>query len=331
MPNRRPGRTSSALPTAGPQEGRRPDGAPIADLSSSSRAALPARFAVRTDDPPEHLFRRLLSAYLAGARTFEVVERPRISAATRQVVREFCRRTRHPEIVRSDGATLELTDLEPGGPEPIGERLQRLGETVLAFHRDAVESWDHLPFEGDGAWAQRDDEIDREAWYLERCLALNRRDGTGGGASAIGAWTVARSLERIADHAVTLGEIGPRLAERGANVGSLRELRQFHRQAMAHLEEVLRSPEGSRANDLLDVGEALLTGGHALSERLLPSVEDRSVSPATAAAIARALEAIRRTVAYTQDIAQAFLDHAPDSETPQARWTGAAPASTPKG
>ncbi|HYA10656.1 MAG TPA: PhoU domain-containing protein, partial [Thermoplasmata archaeon] len=124
------------------------------------------------------------------------------------------------------------------------------------------------------------------------------------------AWTIARSLERIADHAVTLGEVGPRLADLGADRGLLRELRQFHGQAMAHLTEVLGSPDGSRANDLLDVGEALLAGGRALSERLLPAVGDGSMPPASAAAVARALEAIGRTVAYSQDIAQTFFDRA---------------------
>jgi hypothetical protein len=271
---------------------------------------------VRPGEPPEHLFRSLLSAYLRGTRAFTVVERPAVSAETRELVREFCRRTRQPTVVRDSRQVLELVEADRCAPEALDDRLQQLGEMVLRCHRDAVESWGQLPFGGDAQWGSKDDEVDREAWYLERCIALGEATGGGLGQPATRAWTVARSLERIADHAVTLGEVGSRLADFGPDGSPLRELRQFHRQAMTHLEEVLRSPDGARANDLLDVGEALIAVGRALSERLLPAVGDGSMSPASAAAVARALEAIGRTVAYSQDIAQAFFDRS----TVPVRW-----------
>jgi len=311
MANRKLGRMPAhhvPAPVAG-RETDRPTEA-TERVSRPSVASVVTRLAVTSSDPPEHVFRHLLSAYLGGARAFEIVERPTISPRTRQVVQEFCRRTRQPQIVRENGRTLELVDLEVGDTGALDGRLHRLGELVLEFHREAVESWDHLPLGDDGLWGRKDDDVDREAWYLERCIALEQ-DGTAGRSStATAAWTIARSLERIADHAVTLGEVGPRLADLSADGGLLRELRQFHRQAMGHLDEVLRSPDGSRANDLLDVGQALLAGGRALSERLLPAVGDGSMAPASAAAVARALEAIGRTIAYSQDIAQAFFDRA---------------------
>jgi hypothetical protein len=267
-----------------------------------------ARLEVEPRHPPEHLFRRLLSAYLAGACRFEVIERPALTAATREVVEEFCRRTRQPELFGQEEDRLRVRESDVGGTDELDDRLLRLGTKVVRFHRDAVASWDRLSFEDDRSWERKDDDIDREAWYVERGIAFGERVGHGLGRPATGAGTIARSLERIADHAVTLGELGPRLADLGRPGGPAQELRQFHRQAMAHLEEVLASSDGSRANDLLDVGEALLTAGRALSERLLPAVGDGSMAPAAAAAVARAIEAIARTVAYAQDIAQAFFD-----------------------
>ena len=127
---------------------------------------------------------------------------------------------------------------------------------------------------------------------------------------------------------MTLGEVGPRLAEFGPEVSPVRELRQFHHQAMAHLEAVLQAPDGTCGNDLLDVGEALVASGRGLTERLLPAVGDGSMAPATAAAVARALEAVSRTVAYSQDIAQAFFDralHAPGDPSTEPRATLAVP------
>jgi len=306
MSNRTPDRPSVHARTAA----RRPEETCPADLSARTgpEPAPGVRLEVLRGDPPEHLFRRLLSTYLAGTRSFEVTERPALSAGTREVVREFCRRTRQPEVVAEGRGALRLHEGSDCAADALDARLLRLGQQVVAFHRQAVASWDRLSFDDDRSWERRDDEIDREAWYLERCIALGEMRGLGLNRPASGAWTIARSLERIADHAVTLGELGPRLADLGETGSPQRELRQFHRQAMAHLEGVLADPDGARANDLLDVGEALLTAGRALAERLLPAVGDGSMAPAAAAAVARALEAMGRTVAYSQDIAQAFFD-----------------------
>ena len=258
-------------------------------------------------EPSEHLFRRLLGAYLAGAREFIVRERPNLSAGTRDVVRTFCRRTRQPEIISDEAGTLHLRDLAFESPIPLDRRIQRMGRLVIDFHREAVESWSQLPFFEDGYWERRDDEIDREAWYVERVAAI-RLAAAVQRPEWLGLWTTARSLERIADHAVVLGEVGRRLVDLPSGTVPMTSLRQFHGQAMDHLEGVLQAADGAAANDLLDLGDALQSSGRALSDRLLPAVGGGTVPPATAAAVSRILESIGRTVAYAQDIAQVTLD-----------------------
>jgi hypothetical protein len=266
-----------------------------------------ARISVREEEPPEHVFRRLLGAYLGGAREFVVQEPPSPRPSTRAIVRTFCRRTRQPEIVSDDGDTILIRDLAFESPVPLERRLEQMGEMVVQFHREAIRSWSGLPLSEDGAWDRRDDEIDREAWYLQRKAAL-RLAGSADAAPSLELWTVSRSLERIADHAVTLGEAGRRLAGLPHGVGPLATLEQFHRQAMDHLEGVLAAADGTAANDLLDTGEALLASGEAIADRLLPSVQRATLSPAASAAVARILESIGRTIAYAQDIAQVVLD-----------------------
>jgi phosphate uptake regulator len=261
-------------------------------------------------EPSEHLFRRLLGAYLAGAREFVVRERPAVTASTREVIRTFCRRTRQPEIISDEAGALHLRDLAFESPIPLDQRIARMGRLVVDFHREAVESWSHLPFSEDGYWERRDDEIDREAWYVERVAAIQLK-AAGRGSEWLGLLTTARSLERIADHAVVIGEVGRRLVDLPNGTGPVTSLRQFHRQAMEHLEGALQASDGATANDLLDLGEALQCSGRALSDRLLPAVGGGTMPPATAAAVTRILESIGRTVAYAQDVAQVTLD----------RWT----------
>jgi hypothetical protein len=260
-------------------------------------------------DSSEHLFRRLLGAYLGGAREFVVIDAPEVSTRTREVVRTFCRRTRQPEIVSDDRGEIRLRDLAYDSPVSLPERLARMGRIVLQFHREAIDSWSHLPLGDDSCWERRDDEIDREAWYVQRLAAL-RLGLDGSGVTLLGPWTIARSLERIADHATVIGETGRRLYELPNGAGPLTSLKQFHGQAMDHLQGVLNAKDDSTANDLLDMGDALLQSGRALSDRLLPAVGGGTMPPATAAAVTRILESIGRTVAYSQDIAQVVLDRA---------------------
>ena len=276
---------------------------------------------VARGEPSEHLFRRLLGAYLAGARELVVRERPNLSAGTREVVRTFCRRTRQPEIISDEAGSLHLRDLAFESPIPLDRRIERMGRLVVEFHREAVESWSQLPFFEDGYWERRDDDIDREAWYVERVAGI-RLAAAARRPEWLGLWTTARSLERIADHAVVLGEVGRRLVDLPNGTVTLTSLRQFHRQAMDHLEGILRAPDGAAANDLLDLGDALQSSGRALSDRLLPAVGGGTVPPATAAAVSRILESIGRTVAYAQDIAQVALDRCVPGPDDDGRRTG---------
>jgi len=269
---------------------------------------------IRGEELPEHLFRRLLGAYLGGADVFVVREAPEVRPATRAVVRSFCRRTAGPAVVTESPDALRLEVREDVGGTPFGPRLRAMGDRVLEVHRAAVRSWAGLPLGEDSSWERRDDAIDREAWRLQRDAA--RRISAGQDVTAaLGAWTIARSLERIADHAIALGELGGRLAALSAGHRSVTSLEQFHAQAMEHLEGVLAAVEGATANDLLDTGEALIASGRALADRLLPAVNDGEMPPATAAAVARILESIGRTVAYAQDIAQVVLDRSPEATT----------------
>ncbi len=289
----------------------RPDLRPVVSAerfdhrASSSRAAptAPARvgpsatITVGAGGSSEHLFRRLLGAYLSGGRQFSVIDLPEVTASTSEVVRTFCERTRGTWAVAEAAATLHLVDLTDERSVLLSGLLRRMGRLVLALHRDAVDRWDKLPLGDDDDWTRRDDVLDREAWYLERVVA-QRLDRGAVGSELLGRWAVARSLERIADHGTVLGSVGRRLADLPRGAGPLTSLRQLHAEAMEHLEGALAARDGAAANELLDVGEALLESGRALSRRLVSASGDRSMSPATAAAVARTLDSIVRTVAY---------------------------------
>jgi phosphate uptake regulator len=286
---------------------------------------------------PEHLFRRLLGAYLAGYAAFQVTEPGGITPATQGVVRTFVRRTIQPEVLSEEGSVLELQDVTDASPVPLMKRLARMAHLVVALQRDAGTSWTRGSALAP-AWSLRDDEVDRQAWFIERTAtrllhgeeAMEAVEGVAGhGIGPLGCWSVARSLERIGDHAVHMGEAGALLAESSAPRSSLVFLEQFHAQALDHLGHVLEAlaeESSARANELLDTGEALHETGRALAERIFPASGAPGLPASTVFALGRILESIDRTVAYAQDIAQVALDRA----LPPSRPRDAPAARSPR-
>jgi hypothetical protein len=256
-------------------------------------------------EPPQHQFRRILGAYLGGAEEIAVREEPRLGEETRAVVDAFCRRTAGMVVAFEGPSEIRLREPPLTPPPSLERRIDGIGRSVLRLHREAVGSWGSLPLVGEDVWERKDDEVDRAVWFLQRNLVQRSYERT---ATVLAAWTVVRSLERIADHATTLGRLGPRLIEVPGAEGLLRTLRQYHAQAMDHLEGSLRSRDATSANRWLDVGEALLASGFSLMDRLLPAFEECAMPASGAAAVSQALDSIRRTIAYAQDIAEVPLN-----------------------
>ena len=274
-----------------------------------------AEIHVRTDRPREHLFRRLVAAYLDGAQEFHVLETGGLSPDTLSVARTFVRRTIQPEIVSEDGERLHLRDVSRGGELDVAPLLRRMHQIVQRLQEEASTSFAGSLRGPTDNWPARDDEVDRHAWLIERILALRAGSPGGGQASSFGAipqlFVIVRSLERVADHAVQIAEHGARWAETSPPARLVRSVSEFHTQARRLLADSFRAAEvgdADTANDLLDTGEAL----HAEYRTLVENTLTRRGGPALpgpgAIELALVLQSIDRTSAYAQDIAEAGLD-----------------------
>ena len=166
-----------------------------------------------------------------------------------------------------------------------------------------------------GEWPRRDDDVDRHAWLIERILTL--RQGAGPGdprepfSSIPQAFLLVRSLERIADHAVLIAEHGARWAETTPPARLVRSVSDFHVQARTLLDQAFAAAEGGQAdhaNDILDTGEALHAQYQTLVESTLSRHGGLPFPEAARVELALLLQSIDRTVAYSEDIAEAGLD-----------------------
>lgn len=268
-----------------------------------------------TERHPEHLFRRLLAGYLAGAGEFTVRQADGLSDANRAVVRAFARRTSSPEVLSEDATGLRLVDVSPEGAVPVPRRIARMGQVVLALLDRAGQTWVDPTGVTERDWLAQDDEVDRQAWLLERSLAAAAPppgpDAANPASALLPLHILVRSLERIADHAVQIAEHGQRWAG-SAGAGDLAgRLTAFHGRARTLLSDSLEAAlagDIERSNDLLDTGEALHEEYRALTESLLHRRGPADGPGPSVLELAWILPSIDRTVAYAQDIAEAGLD-----------------------
>jgi phosphate uptake regulator len=294
------------------------NGAIVIRSPTGADARVRAQIEVETGPPPEHLFRRLVGAYLRGAEEFVVHQDGGLVSTTRSTVRTFQRRTVHPQIVFEDRENIILRDVSNGANLGIPVLLRRMFQVVLEMHEDAAKTWQSAGSQGEEPMEARDDEVDRYAWLIERTLALRLRDDPGG--ASLGApfegplpvFLLTRCLERIADHAVILAEHGGRLRESSMPASTLRALTGYHRQVLDHLRAafaVAEHPDPSVANEVLDGATALEATHTTLAGRFLTPAVPSSLPAAALSSLGLILQSIDRTTAYARDVAQIGLGH----------------------
>ncbi len=292
-----------------------PDGSLIVRDSEGGREAISAVLSVEPGQPGEHLFRRLIGAYLAGATEFVVRQAAGLTPDTRAITRSFARRTGHTESVSEEGARIILRDVSLGAVPPAPVLLRRMFQLVYDLQVDAGTSWLPHSVLASATLSIRDDDVDRFAWQIERGLRLGGAgtapgaDGERGDPFRFLLW--ARDLERIGDHAVLIGEHGSRLAEAGPPESLRRMLSTYHTQALEHLKAahaVALEPDAVRANGLLDVGEALHETEAALADRILMRGSTDRLPPAAIRSLGLILQSIDRTTGYAQNLAEIGLD-----------------------
>jgi phosphate uptake regulator len=273
---------------------------------------------VQPDRSREHIFRDLVAAYLAGAHEFVVHEKGGISPETVAIAKTFARRTLQPEIVSEDREVLILRDVSKGAELDITPLLRRMFQIVLTLHQEAARTWSEPDRWRGVRWEHRDDEVDRHAWLIERILALRLADAVPGTENELPAdrplqtLILVRSLERIGDHAVQIAEQGLRWSETSPAERLVRPLSEFHAQVLDQLRAAFRvaseERDAGRANDVIDVGEALHATYTTLTESLFARGVSSGFSPLAAVPLGLILQSIDRTVSYAQDIAEVGLD-----------------------
>ncbi len=261
----------------------------------------------------DHLFRLLVAEYIGGATLLEVRTPSRMSAQTREVIRDFAQHMIGPEILEESAEGVTLQDVVGVNPLPLPSMIRRMHHMVRAMQADAITAF----AQRDSAIAQdvrqRDWEVDRLHWFTQKQVTVALRDQrhlTSLGLTLPECATflqVSRVLERIADHAVRIAEVTDWMTGTSAPKPQVDELARLADTARSLLDtavETLFSGDTRGANRVLDDTERLVQHRRKLLDNFF------SRPGRVAVALAYVLESLERTALYAGDLAEIAINYA---------------------
>jgi phosphate uptake regulator len=263
------------------------------------------------DEKSQHLFRDLIGTYLAGSTEIKVVGKPRLTVKERKTIRKFSASVIGLEIIEEEAAQAILTDMSNPGALPFRRAIKRLYRIVSAMYNDSI-----LVLEGSEDLAadvvDRDKEADKLQWFIERQFNMMLEDSSlsrqlqASSFEGVVYSNVARYLERIADHACRLAEIG---YVAGQIPG--RKMLPLAKEAGEIMKDAMKSfinNNPRKATVVIDRGKKTVQKAQRYFENRYKKEMERPLE------FSIAMDAIMRTIAYSTDISEAAINYSAKME-----------------
>jgi phosphate uptake regulator len=259
----------------------------------------------------ETLFRKFIGAYLAGYDLIEIHSKERLSPTVRQEIRRMIQSLIGLEIIDESSNSVKVKDLLDSSDLSLVQGLRRMYVITRGMHRDAISALQSHDCELAEDVELRDDEVDKFYWMIAKQynLVLNDMffaDKMGvKPQEVLGYLLIARSIERIADHAKKLAsnvphlkvktDIMPKIVETSEDI--LREfddaMNAFNRNTFEDANMVLNKTEviGKRTKELTQ------------------QIVSLKLDPESIVSLAYIVDSLERTRAYVLDIAETAINH----------------------
>jgi phosphate uptake regulator len=269
----------------------------------------------RTDETPESLVRRVVSAYLMGYNIMQIKSNQiRIESAQRFAVKDFTRKKLVGTEILSDlPKELTLQVLLSYADLSVKDALRRMSVIAASMHREAI-----VALGSDNGHIAReiismDDEVDRFNLYIVRLLKVAVSDvnilkesGLKTQRECLGYRLITKSVERMADHAVNIAQNKLAMTLTTLDQELLNELQKFSEFALNIYE---KSMESVFDEDYLEADRVLNEAQkvRGLEAEALHKIIKYAPSE-DIPALRLIIESITRTAEYGADIAETVLN-----------------------
>lgn len=269
----------------------------------------------KTEDTPESIVRRVVSAYLMGYNIIQLrSKQQRLDSTHKFQVKDFTRKKLVGTEILSDlPSDLTLQVLLSYAELSVKDALRRMSIISAAMHRDAIVALGmedtHLARE----IVAMDDEVDRFNLYIIRLLKVAvidghvlKESGLGSPRECLGYRLITKSVERMADHAVNIAQNRLALTLTVLSVDIFHEMQKLSEFALKVYENAMDAvfeEDYDAADAVLDM--ALKT--RQMEAEIVQKIV-KSVPPEEVPALRLIVESILRTAEYGADIAETVLN-----------------------
>ncbi len=277
----------------------------------------PKKAVITTSDDvtPESLVRRVVSSYLTGYNIIQVKNpEKRIDLKQRYAVKEFVRRKLVGTEILSDTPNELTLQVLLSYPElSVNDALRRMSMITISMHRDAIEALSSGNPQLAREVVAMDDEVDRFNLYIVRLLkeaASDRRIlqeiGLKSPKECLGYRLIAKSVERVADHAADIAENSLTLTLSALSEEVANELRSMSSLALKLFERAMASLYEWSYTSADSVLEGVVET-RGLEAKAVQKII-KNAPPEDVPSLRLIIESILRTAEYGGDIAEAVLN-----------------------
>ncbi|MBS7633241.1 phosphate uptake regulator PhoU [Candidatus Bathyarchaeota archaeon] len=269
---------------------------------------------VSQKDKPDAIIRKAVSAYLVGYNLIHVraQSQEQLNSQQRNAIRDFARRYLvGTEIVTDTPNELTLQVLLSYPELTVESALRRMSIITSSMHRDSITALRDIDHQLAEAVIDTDTEVDRFNLYIIRQLKLaitNPRIiieiGLSDARDCLGYRLITKSVERTADHAVSIAENVLLLKKHVADE-TLSKIEDMSTLAIYAFENAIDSLFKHDFNLAERVIEKAKEIAELEKEAILSS---QKIGIKEAASLRLLIESVRRTGEYASDIAEIVLN-----------------------
>ncbi|MGI0086934.1 MAG: PhoU domain-containing protein [Nitrosotalea sp.] len=279
--------------------------------SQSSKIAK-SKTTIGQKDQVESIQRKVIAMYLAGYQLIEIQSKGgRIQLEHKQAIRDLVRRNMiGTEIVESTPESITIQILTSLPELSISDALKRMFLLTTTMHRQAIDALKEMDVELGEEITHLDDEVDRFSLYILRNLTLAveherilRDIGLKKPSDCISYRIVVKSIERVADHAVSIAS-RIKFLKSTLEPALLQKITKLSEESLKVFEDSI-SALNRRDYALAD---SVTTNARRIAIKEKEFTDSLEESKKYTSVIKFVLEDIRRTAEYSSDIGEAVIN-----------------------
>jgi phosphate uptake regulator len=250
--------------------------------------------------------------YLAGYQIIEIhAKGGRIQLEHKQAIRDLVRKNMiGTEIVETTPESITIQVLTSLPELSINDALKRMFLLTSTMHRQAIDALKEMDVELGEEITHLDDEVDRFSLYILRNLTLAvehekilRDIGLKKPSDCISYRTVVKSIERIADHAVSIAS-RIKFLKSTLEPALIQKITRLSEESLKVFEDSILA---LNKRDYV-LADNVATNACRIAEKEREFTDSLEESKKYSSVIKFVLEDIRRTAEYSSDIAEAVIN-----------------------